>query len=157
MVLDAVGNPQTILLLGGTSEIGLAICERYLRDAPARIILAALPVLALQLLFTPGLGILLGTVNVFFRDVGQMTGVVLQFWFWLTPIVYTVGTLPEAVQNALSYNPMLPIIASYQGIFLQHQAPDWASLISTSVLTLGLLLVGFVFFMRRVGEMVDEL
>lgn len=43
MVLDAVGNPQTILLLGGTSEIGLAICQRYLQDAPARIILAALP------------------------------------------------------------------------------------------------------------------
>ena len=42
MVLDAVGNPQTILLLGGTSEIGLAICERYLRNAPARIVLAAL-------------------------------------------------------------------------------------------------------------------
>jgi decaprenylphospho-beta-D-erythro-pentofuranosid-2-ulose 2-reductase len=43
MVFDAVGNPQAILLLGGTSEIGLAICERYLRDAPARIVLAALP------------------------------------------------------------------------------------------------------------------
>jgi decaprenylphospho-beta-D-erythro-pentofuranosid-2-ulose 2-reductase len=43
MVLDAVGNPQTILLLGGTSEIGLAICERYLRNAPARIVLTALP------------------------------------------------------------------------------------------------------------------
>jgi decaprenylphospho-beta-D-erythro-pentofuranosid-2-ulose 2-reductase len=37
MVFDGVGNPQTILLLGGTSEIGLAICERYLRDASARI------------------------------------------------------------------------------------------------------------------------
>jgi decaprenylphospho-beta-D-erythro-pentofuranosid-2-ulose 2-reductase len=43
MVLDAVGNPQTILLLGGTSEIGLAICERYLRTAHARIVLACLP------------------------------------------------------------------------------------------------------------------
>ncbi|WP_299562942.1 decaprenylphospho-beta-D-erythro-pentofuranosid-2-ulose 2-reductase [uncultured Mycolicibacterium sp.] len=43
MVIDAVGNPRTILLLGGTSEIGLAICARYLRDNPARIILAALP------------------------------------------------------------------------------------------------------------------
>ncbi|EID12107.1 short chain dehydrogenase [Mycobacterium xenopi RIVM700367] len=43
MVLDAVGNPQTVLLLGGTSEIGLAICERYLQNAPARIVLAALP------------------------------------------------------------------------------------------------------------------
>ena len=40
-MLDAVGNPQTILLLGGTSEIGLAICERYLRTARARIVLAA--------------------------------------------------------------------------------------------------------------------
>ncbi|HOB49933.1 MAG TPA: decaprenylphospho-beta-D-erythro-pentofuranosid-2-ulose 2-reductase [Mycobacterium sp.] len=43
MVINAVGNPQTILLLGGTSEIGLAICERYLRNAPAHIVLAALP------------------------------------------------------------------------------------------------------------------
>ncbi|MCB0924443.1 MAG: decaprenylphospho-beta-D-erythro-pentofuranosid-2-ulose 2-reductase [Mycobacterium sp.] len=43
MVIDAVGNPQTILLLGGTSEIGLAICQRYLQDAPAHIVLAALP------------------------------------------------------------------------------------------------------------------
>jgi decaprenylphospho-beta-D-erythro-pentofuranosid-2-ulose 2-reductase len=42
-MLDAVGTPQTILLLGGTSEIGLAICERYLRTAPARIVLACLP------------------------------------------------------------------------------------------------------------------
>lgn len=43
MVFDAVGNPQTILLLGGTSEIGLAICERYLQNAHARIVLACLP------------------------------------------------------------------------------------------------------------------
>ncbi|MBV9090797.1 MAG: decaprenylphospho-beta-D-erythro-pentofuranosid-2-ulose 2-reductase [Mycobacteriaceae bacterium] len=42
-MLDAMGNPQTILLLGGTSEIGLAICARYLRDSSARIVLACLP------------------------------------------------------------------------------------------------------------------
>lgn len=43
MVFDATGNPQTILLLGGTSEIALAIAERYLRNARARVILADLP------------------------------------------------------------------------------------------------------------------
>src|SRR6201991_711878 len=43
MVFDATGNPQAILLLGGTSEIGLAICERYLRNAAARVVLADLP------------------------------------------------------------------------------------------------------------------
>ncbi|ONM46438.1 decaprenylphospho-beta-D-erythro-pentofuranosid-2-ulose 2-reductase [Nocardia donostiensis] len=42
-MINAVGNPQTILLLGGTSEIGLAICAEYLQKAPARIVLAALP------------------------------------------------------------------------------------------------------------------
>lgn len=43
MVLDAVGNPQNILVLGGTSEIGLAICVRYLRNSAARVVLACLP------------------------------------------------------------------------------------------------------------------
>ena len=43
MVFDATGNPQRILLLGGTSEIGLAICERYLRNARAGIVLACMP------------------------------------------------------------------------------------------------------------------
>jgi decaprenylphospho-beta-D-erythro-pentofuranosid-2-ulose 2-reductase len=43
MVFDATGNPQSILLLGGTSEIGLAICARYLRNARARVILACMP------------------------------------------------------------------------------------------------------------------
>lgn len=42
-MIDATGNPQTILLLGGTSEIGLAICERYLANAHVRIVLACLP------------------------------------------------------------------------------------------------------------------
>lgn len=43
VVLDATSNPQSILLLGGTSEIGLAICARYLRNASASVVLACLP------------------------------------------------------------------------------------------------------------------
>lgn len=42
-MIDATGNPQTILVLGGTSEIGLAICAEYLSRRPARIVLAARP------------------------------------------------------------------------------------------------------------------
>ncbi|BBY26530.1 decaprenylphospho-beta-D-erythro-pentofuranosid-2-ulose 2-reductase [Mycolicibacterium sediminis] len=43
MVFDATGNPQAILLLGGTSEIALAIADRYLRNSSARVVLADLP------------------------------------------------------------------------------------------------------------------
>ena len=39
-MIDAVGHPSSLLLLGGTSEIGLAIAERYLAGGPVRIVLA---------------------------------------------------------------------------------------------------------------------
>lgn len=42
-MFDAVGNPQSILLLGGTSEIGLAIISEYLRRQPVRVVLACQP------------------------------------------------------------------------------------------------------------------
>jgi decaprenylphospho-beta-D-erythro-pentofuranosid-2-ulose 2-reductase len=42
-VIDAVGNPQSILLLGGTSEIGLAVVEAFASDRPLRVVLAARP------------------------------------------------------------------------------------------------------------------
>ncbi|SDK29332.1 decaprenylphospho-beta-D-erythro-pentofuranosid-2-ulose 2-reductase [Actinopolyspora mzabensis] len=42
-MIDAVGNPQSLLLLGGTSDIALATAERYARERPLRIVLAARP------------------------------------------------------------------------------------------------------------------
>ena len=42
-MITAVGVPQTLLLLGGTSEIGLAICVEYLQQGPMRVVLACLP------------------------------------------------------------------------------------------------------------------
>jgi decaprenylphospho-beta-D-erythro-pentofuranosid-2-ulose 2-reductase len=42
-MIDAVGNPQSLLILGGTSEIALAVAERYAAKRPLRIVLAARP------------------------------------------------------------------------------------------------------------------
>ena len=124
---------------------------------PGWALLAVVPLLVLQILFTLGLGIFLGTVNVFFRDVGQLTGVVLQFWFWLTPVVYTYSALPEAARNVLKYNPMTPLMLAYQTVFLDQTMPDFGDLRPLAVLTVLLLLLGASFFLARVGELVDEL
>lgn len=124
---------------------------------PGWVLLALVPLLALQLLFTLGLGIFLGTLNVFFRDVGQFTGVVLQFWFWLTPIVYTISILPEGTRNAFAMNPLQPLMAAYQNLFLDHQFPDFSTLLPLALLTLIFLGLGATFFLSHVGEMVDEL
>jgi decaprenylphospho-beta-D-erythro-pentofuranosid-2-ulose 2-reductase len=42
-MIDAVGNPQSVLLMGGTSEIGLAVVEAFASDRPLRVVLAARP------------------------------------------------------------------------------------------------------------------
>jgi decaprenylphospho-beta-D-erythro-pentofuranosid-2-ulose 2-reductase len=47
-VIDAVGNPQSLLLLGGTSEIALATAERYATRRPLRVVLAARQSLRLE-------------------------------------------------------------------------------------------------------------
>jgi lipopolysaccharide transport system permease protein len=124
---------------------------------PGWALLAFLLLLVLQLLFTLGLGVFLGTLNVFFRDVGQFTSVALQFWFWLTPIVYTLAAVPEGVRDTMRLNPMQPLMAAYQTIFFSRSLPDFGSLIPFAVLTAALLVLGAWFFLSRVGELVDEL
>ena len=124
---------------------------------PGVKLLGILPLLALQTAFAVGLGVLLGTLNVFFRDVGQLTGVVLQFWFWLTPIVYTLGALPEKAQSFMRANPMTPLMQNYQQIFLTQNWPTWPPLLNLTIVSVILLALAGWFFMARVGELVDEL
>lgn len=119
--------------------------------------LFVIPVLMVQLLFAVGLGMTLGVLNVFFRDVGQFFGIVLQFWFWLTPVVYPASILPDSIKSLMEFNPMFPLVGAYQGIFVSGAWPEWASLAYPLILGLVLCATGMRLFRQHVGEMVDEL
>jgi lipopolysaccharide transport system permease protein len=110
-----------------------------------------------QVIFAAGLGMILGILNVFFRDVGQMFGICLQFWFWLTPIVYPLSILPPGIQHLISLNPMTPLMTSYQNVFLYNQWPNWPSLMPLLIIGLLFCAMALRLFRQRVGEMVDEL
>ncbi len=124
---------------------------------PGFVILAAFPLLLIELIFAIGLGLLLGVLNVFFRDVGQLFGILLQFWFWLTPIVYPASIIPEAVRPWVALNPMTPLISAWQALFVQGHWPQWMNLLPVTLLGLLLCALGLYLFRRRSGEMVDEL
>lgn len=126
-------------------------------EFPGWAFLALFPVLLIQVMFATGLGMVLGVLNVFFRDVGQLFSVILQFWFWLTPIVYPANILPQAVQSAMKFNPMAPLMGAYQSIMVHGEFPDWSSLIYTLAVSLLLCFLGFRLFRRHAGELVDEL
>lgn len=124
---------------------------------PGWVYLALIPALLIQIVFAISLGIIVGILNVFFRDVGQFFSILLQFWFWFTPIVYPVTALPANVRELLSWNPMATLVTAYQTILLQHAMPDWRSLASVALLSVICCVLGLSLFRRRAGEMVDEL
>lgn len=124
---------------------------------PGWVILLMLPVLIIQTLFAVGLGMVIGILNVFFRDIGQLFSMVLQFWFWLTPIIYPASILPAPIQPWLQLNPMYPIIAAYQGIFVQGIVPQWNSLIPVLILAVLFCIWAMRLFRKHSSDMVDEL
>jgi len=124
---------------------------------PGLPFLGLIPVLLLLVLFSIGLGITLGVLNVFFRDIGQFYGIALTFWFWLTPIVYPRNILPEFAQFWMSFNPMAAIVGAFQIVLIQGQWPNWISLWPILLLSCVLCLLGLTLFRKHAGDMVDEL
>lgn len=124
---------------------------------PGVTFLALIPLLLILILFSIGLGITLGVLNVFFRDVGQFFGIFITFWFWLTPIIYPVNALSEELRGFLEYNPMTGLMMAFQGILVSGQWPQWETLLPITLLAVVMCLLGMSLFRRHAGEMVDEL
>ena len=139
---------------------------------PLTIWLAYLPIImATQLAFTIGIAFILATMNVFYRDTAVIMEVILQAWFFVTPVFYPVEVLPELKViwgltlpiRRLVYilNPMASIIASYRSVlygFIDGSPPTAPALdfFSRTVVTaLIILLLGYGIFARyshRFGE-----
>jgi lipopolysaccharide transport system permease protein len=120
--------------------------------------LAWLPVLlAVTAALALGLGLLLGTLNVFVRDVGQVMQVVLQLWFWLTPIVYVPSILPAGFQRWARFNPILPLVDAYHDTLVYDRAPSLGALLASAILAAVLLACATLLFRRAAPEMVDVL
>jgi lipopolysaccharide transport system permease protein len=96
-------------------------------------------------------------LNVFVRDIGQIVPVVLQFVFWLTPIVYRVEVIPSRYRGWLILNPLIPIITGYQDALLYDHAPNWAGLGLVALIAAALLGFSLVLFRKASPEMVDQL
>ncbi len=89
--------------------------------------LALLPLIWLpQLLFTAGLGYLAAGLTVFLRDIPQSLGVILNIWFYLTPLVYPAKVIPQEWRNWVFWlNPMAAIAEVYRDLVLVGEVKHW--------------------------------
>ena len=117
--------------------------------------LALLPLIAVvQFVFTLAVAYAVSAVNVFYRDVGNVSRHALRLWFYLSPGLYGVATLHSIAEEhplliqLMSFNPFFVLFNAYRAVIYDMTAPDWASLSILLVVSVGLLALTTVFFKR---------
>ena len=111
----------------------------------------------LTLTLALGIGLFLGTLNVFIRDVGQFMEIALNFWFWLTPVVYMMSIVPQKYHVLFMLNPMTGIVLGFQNVLLYDKAPDLSILIYPTLFAMTSMILAMIVFYKAREEMADVL
>ena len=129
-------------------------------------------IMVVQVAFTVGVGLILATANVFYRDTAVIMEVIVQAWFFLTPVFYPAALLPTQVElwgltvpvRRLVYilNPVASMIASYRSVLYGFTdgsppaapAPDF--FLRTALTAFVCLAFGYWIFCRHSGRFGEE-
>jgi lipopolysaccharide transport system permease protein len=142
---EAIAGVAFLILLAATGEMS---------PGGLPLLLVAVP---LQLALTLGLGLLLGSVHVFFRDTAQLLGLVFTGWFYLTPIVYPMAYVPERLQSWVRLNPLTALVELYRQALLGGRLALVPGTGALAIIATVLLCAGFWLFGRLKPAFVDEI
>jgi ABC-2 type transport system permease protein len=158
-LLSKVYFPRAILPLSTVLSAGVTFCFEFAVLSVITVVVVGLP--GVHVLWLPvvaavvfglalGLALLVSAVTVFLRDVAHFIGVLMQVWFWATPIIYSlqwVSSRPGVVRF-LELNPMTGVVVSFRNVVLLDHAPDFRLLAYDAVVAIALLVGGAVAFGR---------
>ncbi len=112
-----------------------------------RLLLLPFP-LACLLLFALGMGLILASLMVFFRDAQFLWGVISTLWMYLTPIFYDASIIPQQFMTVYKMNPLYHIIYVMRAFLLDGMSPEPLVYILCLVSALVPLLLGLWIFKR---------
>ncbi len=136
--------------------LGILLAALLITAHPLSPLILALPaILLLQFALTVGLAWIVAGITVFVRDLGQIMGMVMTIWVFLTPIFYPPGLIPERLRFLLVINPMYALVESYRCLILKGQIPPWGSLAVLACCALAAFLLGYRMFARMKRAFAD--
>jgi ABC-type polysaccharide/polyol phosphate export permease len=91
---------------------------------------------------------------VYYRDVSHIIQIVLQLWFYVTPILYTLEIFPVQYQWLFKFNPVIYVINDFRLAVYYGQLPKLDSVIASFVCAFGALFIGFAVFRKYQSEFV---
>lgn len=99
-------------------------------------------VFAVHFLFVLGLSLNLAHVGVYFKDINNILNFLLKLWFYLSPALYQLESIPEKIRFLWWINPMTALFISYRNLFMYNLHPEYLFLGIWAVISLGLIYVG---------------
>jgi len=130
----------------------------YYRHVPDALDLFWFPVVVLvQLVFTLGLALIVSSLTVHFRDFKDILSNLVTFWFFATPIIYSMQDAPGLGKTVLNLNPFTHLAISYQEIlFYAGPFGHWKWLVALGAFSVGLFLLGYFMFDRLRDTFAEE-
>ena len=103
----------------------------FVTRAPMYWTIALIPIPVIYtFVFALGIGMLLSSMAVFFRDLQYIYGIVISIWMFLTPIIYPVSILPERVFHLIHLNPLFHYVGYFRALALYGTVPGvWENII----------------------------
>lgn len=114
-----------------------------------------IPIMGLQVLFSFGIGVILSLFTSFFKDLKEVVPIVVQLWFWMTPIIYLSSMIEDKYPFLIKYNPFYYFVKIYQDIFLYSKAPSFETVGLLFFMTfISLFLAGYL-YKKMIGTIKD--
>ena len=114
-----------------------------------------IPVLFLQMIFAFSIGVILSLFTTFFKDLKETVPVVLQLWFWMTPIIYMKEMIENKYPILLIYNPFFYYVSIYQDIFLYSKAPSFNNIIIISMISFVSFFLAMYLYKKMISTVKD--
>ena len=116
---------------------------------PLSVNLAIWPVLVIPLVFMAlGLGMILSSLNVRYRDIKYTIPFMIQIWLFITPIIYPISILPEKYQRLMALNPMTGIIEAFRSTVIPGKQIDLGLLIYSISASILIFMAGLIIFRK---------
>jgi lipopolysaccharide transport system permease protein len=103
------------------------------------------------------IGLVLALLNVFIRDIGNLVSIILQFWFWLTPIVYNINSLPVKYQQLIAFNPITICVLASQNVIMNDTKIGYVQYSFPLFVSVLFFIIGYFLYMRLSEKLSDEL
>jgi len=127
--------------------VGLAILTVAVWQKTLSPMIVLLPVYMLFVgLFAVGVGWVVSSLHVYLRDTAQALGVIINLWFWVTPIMISEHADLGRFQVLVRWNPMSWVVSAYRHRILSSQWPDWRELAVIAAYSVSMFVLGGLFF-----------